>query len=147
MLEAELTAYCAYAAVNDWSRSNLGCGISRQSWGIYPKVLDVDLLMRARLDTRIHEVHPELSFQVMTGSPMAYSKHLPAGRTARLEALLRSIGPQVAELTPPRGARLDDLYDALAALWTAARISRGTALRIPDPPQRDRYGLDMAIWF
>ena len=40
----------------------------------------------------------------------------------------------------------DDLIDACAACWTAARIVRGEAVSFPDPPERDSYGLPVAIW-
>jgi predicted RNase H-like nuclease len=42
----------------------------------------------------------------------------------------------------------DDFLDACAALWTAERIYRGAAERLPsaEKPERDERGLDMAIW-
>jgi predicted RNase H-like nuclease len=43
-------------------------------------------------------------------------------------------------------AGLDDLVDACAAAWTAARIAQGKAISFPDPPERDAFGLPIAIW-
>ena len=40
---------------------------------------------------------------------------------------------------------VDDLHDALAALWTARRIRAGTARTFPDEPALDARGLRMAI--
>jgi predicted RNase H-like nuclease len=47
---------------------------------------------------------------------------------------------------PPKGAGRDDLLDALACAVIAARIDRGLARPVPDPPECDACGLPMAIW-
>jgi predicted RNase H-like nuclease len=52
----------------------------------------------------------------------------------------------LVESAPPRGAAADDLLDALACAAIARRIHAGVAKPMPDPPQRDAYGLPMAIW-
>ena len=39
-----------------------------------------------------------------------------------------------------------DVLDALACTAVARRIHAGLAQPFPDPPQRDEYGLPMAIW-
>jgi predicted RNase H-like nuclease len=40
----------------------------------------------------------------------------------------------------------DDLADAFAAAWTAARILAGAAERLPAARRLDRKGLPMHIW-
>ena len=41
----------------------------------------------------------------------------------------------------------DDILDALAALWTARRISAGSALTVPATSiEHDRLGQPMVIW-
>jgi predicted RNase H-like nuclease len=47
---------------------------------------------------------------------------------------------------PPKGAGPDDLLDALACAAIARRIHEGSARPFPDPPDRDAFGLPMAIW-
>jgi predicted RNase H-like nuclease len=47
---------------------------------------------------------------------------------------------------PPSGAGQDDLLDALACAAVARRIHAGMARPFPDPPERDPFGLPMAIW-
>jgi predicted RNase H-like nuclease len=47
---------------------------------------------------------------------------------------------------PPKGAGPDDLLDALACAYIAQRLRDGLAQPFPDPPERDAYGLPMAIW-
>jgi predicted RNase H-like nuclease len=40
----------------------------------------------------------------------------------------------------------DDILDAAAVAWTAARIARGQAASFPDPPQPDDARHPIAIW-
>ena len=44
-----------------------------------------------------------------------------------------------------KAAGMDDLYDALAALWSAERIARGEARSLPEPGEVDAMGLVAAI--
>jgi predicted RNase H-like nuclease len=46
----------------------------------------------------------------------------------------------------PKGAGADDLLDALACATVAQRLHLGLATPFPDPPERDAFGLPMAIW-
>jgi len=41
---------------------------------------------------------------------------------------------------------VDDVLDASAVAWTAARLARGAAMCVPDPPQRFSDGVAAAIW-
>jgi predicted RNase H-like nuclease len=45
------------------------------------------------------------------------------------------------------GAKVDDVLDACVAAWTAERIARDEAKRLPCDPPRDARGLRMEIWF
>jgi predicted RNase H-like nuclease len=47
---------------------------------------------------------------------------------------------------PPKGAGPDDLLDALACAYVAVQLRDGLAQPFPNPPERDAYGLPMAIW-
>ena len=40
----------------------------------------------------------------------------------------------------------DDGVAAAAAAWTARRLALGSAVSVPDPPERLPYGLLAAIW-
>ena len=128
-----------------------GIGIGAQCWGLKKKLLEIDELMTPAKQRTVHEVHPEVSFSEMNGGrPSMYKKKSSDGRHERVSAL-RHGGLPEAFLTPLSTIRSgrDDFLDACAALWTAERIYRGTAKRIPstDKPERDERGLDMAIWF
>jgi predicted RNase H-like nuclease len=64
---------------------------------------------------------------------MPFPKLTPLGMAARIEALTAAI-PNAAALAaaPPRGARTDDVLDALAVAWSARRIAAGTAFELGD---------------
>jgi predicted RNase H-like nuclease len=125
--------------------SPLGIGISKQCFAIFGKLNEVDAAMSPAVQSRVFEVHPELSCTAMlAGKPMAYGKKTPSGRTERLGVLaltgLATTVPTVA------GATSDDVLDALAACWTARRIHEGQAVRVPHHPPVDARGLRTEIW-
>jgi predicted RNase H-like nuclease len=76
--------------------------------------------------------------------PLTESKRGPAGAALRRGLLARAGLP--ADLATPRGAKPDDLLDALAALAVARAIANGRGVPYPDPPERDAHGLPAAIW-
>jgi predicted RNase H-like nuclease len=86
-------------------------------------------------------VHPELAFCVMAGTPLVHSKHTVAGRDLRRELLSRAgiVVPLVLR------APVTDTLDAAAVAWSAWRIAAGRAVTLPDRPQHDRYGRQIAI--
>ena len=87
-----------------------------------------------------------LCFAAMRGQPCSHPKKSAAGAVERLTALRAScpwLGGDAPR--PPRGARRDDLVDALAVAWTAARIAAGAAAALPAVPERDRHGLRMEM--
>lgn len=137
-------ALCDHAAANALSRQVTGAGLSRQTWAILPKIAEADAQVERGIT--LYEVHPELSFRLLAGQPLA-GKRSWNGVMARL-ALLRSVGvelPQAidgADRVPP-----DDVFDTAVAAWTAAGVHHAAGLR-PHPThtrQRDR-GRSIAIW-
>jgi len=101
--------------------------------------------MRPRDQARIFEVHPEVSFFEMAGGRAArHGKKTGSGRAERAR-LLQAAGFAVPA-SPPRGAAMDDVLDALAACWTARRIRSGSAIRTPPDPPVDAHGLRMELW-
>jgi predicted RNase H-like nuclease len=135
---------------NELSRGRGGIGIGAQSWALKKKLLEVDTIMTPAKQKVVYEVHPEVSFCAMNGGqPLIQSKKIPEGERLRLKALKNGGFPE-SFLDPLRDLRSgrDDFLDACAALWTANRIYRGVAKRIPQAEQAefDRRGLDAAIW-
>ena len=128
-----------------------GKKISLQSWGIVPKIRQVDAFLERHpaWKGRLREVHPELSFATWNGGrSMTHGKKTAEGRAER-ERLVhghfgRSWEKAAADL--PRGTfARDDLLDAFAALWSAERAARGQALVLPSSPQVDGRGLRAEI--
>ena len=123
--------------------------IARQAFNIFPKIREIDALLRAdaAAAARVFECHPEGCFRMMAGAPPAWPKKHAAGAAERRALLLAAgFAPALLDARPPRGAALDDLLDACAAAWTAQRLARGVACCWPQAPARDAHGLSMAIW-
>jgi predicted RNase H-like nuclease len=130
-----------------------GKGMSIQSFAITRKVHEVDIALEQVPETsdRVYEVHPELCFASMNeGRPMQFGKKKREGRAERLAILTRVFGNApdrlMSEHTRSR-VGVDDVLDALVALWSAMRIGRGAAESLPSSPDRDERGRRMAIFF
>lgn len=125
-------------------------GISRQTYGLYPKLREVDEAMSPELQESVREVHPEVCFLEMNGGrPLPESKKSLEGHLLRLELIRKAGFSQIDEwvrLFPRAKVAPDDVLDACAACWTADRIRQGVAKRIPDSPEKDFRGLWMEIW-
>lgn len=123
-----------------------GTSLAAQSYALRRAILDVDAYVRGEGPTLpVVEVHPELCFSIMAGAPLASSKKTPEGVRER-RGLLLAQGirlPSGVDLAR-RGA--DDILDAAAAAWSAARVARGEADRHPEQPERFSDGIDAAIW-
>lgn len=108
-----------------------GKKISKQTWALVQRIREVD---KHRAETRLHEVHPEVSFRVLADQPLAYSKKTWGGVAERRRLLesARTIVP--AELGKAGGVGADDILDAAVAAWSARRIVRGGARSLPETP-------------
>jgi predicted RNase H-like nuclease len=118
-------------------RELTGSGISRQAFALAGKILEVDAV--AMGDSRVIEVHPEVSFTELIGAPPTHPKRDAAGRAERRRALAAA-GIELPH-DVPRGLEVD-LIDAAVAAWSAARYA--TNVRAPLPAgHEERIG---AIW-
>ena len=137
----------AYAEARRVSRRASGGrqGLSSQSFALLRKIREVGEI--AATDRRVFEAHPEVSFAVLGGGQALPSKKTWDGLMQR-RALLSAAGlaiPDLVDEASRRGAA-DDIVDAVACAWTAARIASGEARSLPDPPQR-LDGREVAIWY
>jgi len=132
---------------------------SKQSFWLFPRIQQIDIALRAdaALEARVFEVHPEVAFRLMQGAPLEHPKKkrgrcFEAGMALRRKLLANEgFAPGIFTQARPRGAGLDDLLDACAVAWSAARIMYGTALLFPPPDAdgkvaRDAMGMRVAIW-
>jgi predicted RNase H-like nuclease len=144
---------CAVArATSDGAKA-----IAKQCFHIFPKIVEVDTLLRAQSDLvpRVHECHPEVAFWAMNGGvaltepKKVKNQPYPAGLELR-RRLLRTHGFPESAMAAATAKSLkvgpDDLIDACATAWTALRIANGQARCFPNPPERDAHGLPIAIW-
>jgi predicted RNase H-like nuclease len=124
-----------------------GFGISRQSFALRSKILEVDEWLPSA-PCPVFEVHPELSFaELCGGAVMPLSKKSWAGMITRREALMR-VGFDLDHIAgeASKRASTDDMLDAAVSAWSARRILEGRARSIPATPDVDSRGQMVAIW-
>jgi pyridoxal/pyridoxine/pyridoxamine kinase/predicted RNase H-like nuclease len=128
--------------------------ISRQCFGLFPKIREIDALMSPGLQTRVHETHPEACFWVMNNqTPVALPRKIKSRPNVDGMALRRKFlaqaGFPIDRFSSPPWPRSqvgeDDILDACAAAWSAWRIRSAKHLTFPYPSLRDAKGLRMEI--
>ena len=137
-----LLSMASWEEANVWGKQD-GEGVTKQLFGILPKIREVDAYIASARNLTFREGHPELSFYAAAGRPMEYNKKKAEGRDERLAALTSFIhGTMVREWldrTRGSGAARDDILDALALCRSAgascAGLSRHSASR-PAPGHR-----------
>jgi predicted RNase H-like nuclease len=135
----------SYADACAVARALDGRAISRQAWALRTKILEVGAWLAAA-PCPVYEVHPEVSFSLLTGAPILTGKRTAAGRAARRRALeLAGIFAPI-ELADVSGVAADDVLDAAVVAWSARRIAAGVARTFPDPPEALADGRLVAIW-
>jgi predicted RNase H-like nuclease len=132
-------------------------GLSRQSFGILPKIRELDEALCQRTLGLVSEAHPELAFALAAGRPMMFNKKRVEGRLERVAVLRKLPTPwgnvlrrvlACGEICYRRSkVGRDDLIDAAILGWTAARIAAGQACSLPAVPPVDGLGRPMAIWY
>ncbi|HKA70508.1 MAG TPA: DUF429 domain-containing protein [Xanthobacteraceae bacterium] len=129
--------------------------VSKQLFMLAPKIREVDAVLRAdaALAATVFEVHPELAFWRLNGEhalgepKKVKGKCYEPGLALRRRLLVAAGLPAgIVNGATPRGARPDDLLDALACTAIARRLHAGVAQSFPASPPRDAFGLPMAIW-
>ncbi|MBO9522910.1 MAG: DUF429 domain-containing protein [Nocardioidaceae bacterium] len=117
---------------------------SAQAHALRGKILEVDAWLRTEPAVEVIEVHPEVSFARIAGAPLATRKKDAAGAAERWTALA-AVGFTAPPYYRGSGFAEDDLLDACAAAWTAARYARGAAESLPPVPEVFSDGLAAAI--
>jgi predicted RNase H-like nuclease len=137
----------SHEEANRRARTLLGRGISQQTFALAKKILEVEGC-RADAGARLFEVHPEVSFWALAGTPLRAGKRSWTGQADR-RALLEAASVVVPADLGRAGlvAAADDVLDAAVAAWSAQHIATGQGRSLPDPPERDSEGRPMAIWY
>lgn len=140
----------ARASAHALTTSNPPRGITFQAFSIFPKIREIDGLLRDDLTLceRVIESHPELAFQALNANrEMVWPKKKAAGAIERKTVLeLNGFDRAFLDQVPPRGAAADDFLDACAMMLIAERHYRGETTSFPSPPGRDNHGIPVAIW-
>ncbi len=140
-IEAQTHALATRAAF-----ARTGVGISQQAYALRTKTVELEQWLPSS-PWPVYEVHPEVSFAVLLGSPARASKKTWAGLVERRRAL-ETAGISLDRVDDAAAVRalVDDMLDAAVVAWSAARIARGAARSFPDPPQLGADGKPVAIW-
>lgn len=125
-------------------------GISKQSWAISPKILEIDNFLQSHNDSfLLKETHPEVAFAVLNGDrPLASQKKKRRGMEERLE-LLEGAGYTLSRedlLRSGGGVQADDKIDACVCLHVAARYARGEAQHFDVDVKVDSCEIEQVIW-
>lgn len=126
------------------SRKRYGIGVTAQSYALRRRILETH--DAAQSDDRIIEVHPEVAFRALAGVPLRFAKRTWNGQMER-RRLLSDVGLSVPEHLPDEAGTVpaDDILDAVAVAWTAARFAAGDARALPAEAPLPGFG--GVIWY
>jgi len=110
------------------SRLSSGKAVSRQTYGLFPPIVQLDQLINAD-DDRIVEAHPECAFTRLAGGVPPVSKHTSQGMTERIGLLRAALGSRIDDALHERKAPVLDVLDAAVLTITARHVVNGTAIR------------------
>lgn len=141
-----------YKAASAENHRRTGRRLSKQSFNITPRILDVEEYLRRSWATGpvVREMHPEVCFWGLAARPTTHAKRTAEGAAERLAILARHLPTApaiVAEVTSAHrknALRPDDVIDALVGAVTA-RLGIEKLLTLPETPERDSRGLRMEM--
>ena len=83
----------SYRAASDENHRQTGRRLSKQSFHIAPRILDVDDYLRQSWASGpvIREMHPEVCFWALAGRPVTHSKRTVEGAEERIAVLTRHL--------------------------------------------------------
>ncbi|MGE0621119.1 MAG: DUF429 domain-containing protein [Pseudomonadales bacterium] len=154
-----LRSSLAFNSYEEASANNFklaGKKLSRQAWGILPKIAEVDRFLNDCVSARsvLSEVHPELLFcNLNNWVPMSKGKKSAAGKRERSELLRRhfshtgDVFNQFRKQFLKREVADDDVYDAMIAAVCALKCQTRGCSTFPVHPERDSHGLPMQMVF
>lgn len=129
--------------------SSTGIAFPVLSFGIFPKIQEIDTLLRDEpdLSNRVFESHPEVAFRELNSEKeMQHGKMASAGQEERRAVLAKyDFTAEFLLKHEFNKAKVDDFLDACAMLVVAERIRDGQAVFYPKKQGVDAYGLRIAI--
>jgi len=141
----------SYESASEKNLKVTGRKLSRQTWGLVPKIREVDDLMRSYSQAKyvVREAHPELLFCGLAGGPMGGNKQTREGFAERM-TILQLFEPEAKSLIATAflthggfEAGRDDLVDAFVLAICAQHPGRLKTL--PENPPTDPKGIPMQM--
>ena len=152
---SRLAIHCdEYREASQKNKEATGRGLSRQSFGIIPKIREVDVFIQSKeydpRRKRIREVHPEICFWGLNEcSEMNYKKKDTLGQCERIQLLgsyikdVEKIFDKTRNRYKKKQVADDDILDALACAATA--LFNNSLSTFPPVPEKDTQGIAMEI--
>ena len=126
-----------YIAACNANVEQLSKKFSKQTWGIVPKIRELDELMNAYPNLSIRESHPEVVFAALKGEPLAFSKRTQEGKEERF-SIIQQLAPHWCDVlslaissTKRKDVAVDDVYDAFVLMLIAYYAPKLSTL--PEP--------------
>lgn len=141
-----------YETACNINQKNSGQKISRQAWGISPKIREVDDFLKGHPKARkkIRESHPEVCFRALAEMPISYSKKKTEGFTERFTILSKYL-PETPKIVnnalrqfERKDVARDDILDSMVLALTS-RFGNDGLNTLPEVPEKDSIGLPMEI--
>jgi len=126
------------------SRAVSGQGLSQQAWRLVPKMAEVEAL--AARGVRLVEVHPELAFATVAGTPLPRKRSWPG--VVQRRGLLAQLGVDLPDqFERDTEAAPDDVLDAAVCAWVvdAAAGAPGRVERVPARTSQRAHGRSITI--
>ena len=142
----------SYEKACEINQKILGKKISKQTWGIVPKIKEIDEFLRSHPEAgkTIRETHPEVCFHSLAVNPIMHSKKSREGFDERL-AVLENYLPEVEHIihnalssTKRTDVNRDDILDSMVAAVTAS-FGNNKVATLPKILETDSTGLPMEI--
>lgn len=143
-----------YRVASQKNREATGRGLSKQTYGIIPKIREVDNFIRSGYynpkKKKIREVHPEICFWGLNGrSEMKYNKKSALGICERMKVLgayiknLNKIFDNTRSRYKKNQVADDDIIDAMVCAVSA--LFNESLSTFPASPEKDTNGIPMEI--
>ena len=138
----------SYVEANALHRQITSKGLSKQTWALRAKILEVESFTSRHPHRQVIEVHPEVSFRALNGGPVPHPKRTWNGETLR-RRLLADVGIALPADLPDEVSRIphDDILDAAAAAWSARQFAAGQAKFLGDRSLALDTSLGGLIWY
>lgn len=140
-----------YDQAKERNRRATGAAISKQCWGILPKVKELDDFLERNPGARLSEMHPEVCFWALNrGRTLVHPKRTWPGFKERLAILqgenagVEGFVESFLHATRRKDVKRDDLLDALAGALTMS-LGEIQMRAFPAKPEIDDRGLSMQM--